>query len=229
MKDDVLLRLSNIYKSYQPESGSVPVLKGIDLSVAKGKTVAITGPSGSGKSTLLNLIGALDTPDKGEILFLGESITHYSTNQLVDFRLRHVGIVFQQHHLLPQCTALENILLPTVPLKTQVEKAKTRALQLLEDINLQQRAHFFPSQLSVGECQRIAVARALINDPELILADEPTGALDHQTAIKIIALLKKFTDQGRTLITVTHADFVAQAMQCHYRLFEGTIAEGAVK
>ena len=226
MKDNILLDLSNVHKSYHPESGSVPVLKGVNLRIERGKTVAITGPSGSGKSTLLNLIGTLDSPDQGNIIFDRESIIQYSSKQLINFRLRHIGIIFQQQHLLPQCTALENILLPTIPLGSPSQEAKTRAMQLLREINLEQRAHFFPSQLSGGECQRIAVARALINDPELLLADEPTGSLDHDTALVLIALLKKFTDQGKTLITVTHADFVAKGMQCHYRLFDGTIVDG---
>ena len=221
-----LLKLIDVHKKYYPPSGEVRVLKGVNLSLEKGKTAAITGPSGSGKTTLLNLIAVLDSPDQGQIIFNGTSVTDFTEQQMVEFRMKHIGIVFQQHFLLPQCTALENILLPTLPLKTPYDKAQNRAEELLGKIGLYQRKDFFPAQLSGGECQRIAVARALINDPSLILADEPTGSLDHKNAIGIIDLLKKLSNKDRTLIIVTHAEFIAEQMQCHYKLFDGQLNPG---
>lgn len=225
MAEEILLKLENIHKSYNPPSGAVPVLKGLNLRVNRGDTLAITGPSGSGKSTLLSLIGALDKADKGSIVFAGQNISSYTDQELVNFRMKKVGIVFQQHHLLPQCTALENILLPTLPLHTPAEQARERAMELLKEIHLSDRADHFPSQLSGGESQRIAVARALINDPDLLLADEPTGSLDRDSAQSLLDLLKQFTGTGKTLITVTHADFVASAMNIQHRLQNGIVAE----
>ncbi len=221
-----LLKLNDVHKKYYPPSGAVNVLKGVNFCLEKGKTAAITGPSGSGKTTLLNLIAALDSPDQGQIVFNGTNVTDFTDKQMVEFRMKHIGIVFQQHFLLPQCTAIENILLPTLPLKTPSDKAINRAEELLGEIGLYDRKDFFPAQLSGGECQRIAVARALINDPSLILADEPTGSLDHKNALGIIDLLKKLSDRDRSLIIVTHAEFIAEQMQCHYKLFDGHLNSG---
>ena len=168
----------------------------------------------------------MDSPDKGQIVFNGTDITDFTDRQMLEFRMKHIGIVFQQHFLLPQCTAIENILLPTLPLKTPSDEAISRAEELLGEIGLYDRKDFFPAQLSGGECQRIAVARALINDPSLILADEPTGSLDHKNALGIIDLLKKLSDRDRSLIIVTHAEFIAEQMQRHYKLFDGHLNSG---
>lgn len=226
METGYLIRLTDVHKNYNPPSGPVPVLKGADFSLEQGKTAAVTGPSGSGKTTLLNLIGALDTPDRGEIVFNGKQISAFTKQQLIQFRMKHIGIVFQQHLLLPQCTALENILIPSLPLKTPAAEAMKRAEALLKETGLYERRHFFPAQLSGGECQRVAVARALINDPLLILADEPTGSLDREKALTVINLLKQSSvEKKKTLIIVTHAGFVAQQMQYRYTLADGRLAD----
>lgn len=226
MEESILLKLSDIHKNFYPESGAVQVLKGLNLMVRKGQTAAIIGPSGSGKSTLLHLIGALDKPDSGQILFNDRDIAGFSAREMVLFRMRHLGMVFQKHHLLPQCTALENIILPTLPLQTPVDEALERANQLLHATGLTDRANHFPSQLSGGECQRVAVARALINDPQLLLADEPTGALDRQSAIKIMEILTDFAAIGKTIIIVTHAEFVADKMKQQFELKDGGLVNG---
>ena len=223
MEESAFLKLTDIHKNFYPESGPVQVLKGLDLVVGKGQTVAIKGPSGSGKSTLLHLIGGFDKPDRGQILFNGQDIAGYSAQEIVLFRTKQLGMVFQKHHLLPQCTALENIILPTLPLKTPANKALERANQLLHTTGLTDRANHFPSQLSGGECQRIAVARALINDPQLLLADEPTGALDRQSAVNVMNTLTDFAAVGKTIIMVTHAEFVAEKMNQQFELKDGVI------
>ncbi len=223
VEESVFLKLTGIHKKFYPESGPIHVLKGLNLIVNKGQTAAIMGPSGSGKSTLLHLIGAFDKPDLGKILFNNQDIAGYSAREMVLFRMRHLGMVFQKHHLLPQCTALENIILPTLPLQTPANEALERANQLLSSIGLTNRANHFPSQLSGGECQRIAVARALINDPQLLLADEPTGALDRQSAVKIMEILTDFAAIGKTIIIVTHAEFVAEKMDQQFELRDGVI------
>lgn len=223
MNNDVLVKLDGIYKSYRSSAESVKVLKGLNICVERGQTVAIMGPSGSGKSTLLNIIGALDLPDKGDVYFNGEHVSSYSEKKIVEFRSRNIGVVFQKHHLLPQCTVLENVMLPTIPLAKDLRETEKKALELLKETGIGERADAFPSELSGGESQRAAVARALINDPDLLLADEPTGSLDHETAMLVLSTLKKFTDRGKTLIMVTHSDLAADATDEKYRLFAGKI------
>ena len=178
----MLAELSNVTKSYRSDAGAVPVLNGISLTIAEGETVAITGPSGCGKSTLLNLLGALDQADSGEIRVAGRDLTKLDAQQLAEFRNTTVGFVFQLHHLLPQCTVLENVLVPSIVRKDADRAAlRARAAQLLGAVGLSHRLDHRPGQLSGGERQRAAVARALINSPKLLLADEPTGALNRDT------------------------------------------------
>lgn len=223
MDNRTILVLKGICKCYYPASGPVNVLRGLDLEVEKGRSLSISGPSGSGKTTLLNLISALDSVDSGSILFEGRDIGALNASERVTFRMQNLGMVFQQHYLLPQCTALENILLPTLPVKMKPEKAREKAEHLLQKIGLQERRDHFPAELSGGECQRVALARALINDPKLVLADEPTGALDRDSAMGILELLHSIPKSGGTLITVTHADFVAREMMEHFTLSDGKL------
>ena len=211
----MLLQLKNITKGYgDPGMHSYrPVLENLELKIEKGSKLAIIGPSGSGKTTLLNLIGALDLPDFGEVIFDGKDITSYSKNELADFRNRHLGFVFQMHHLMPQLTLLENVLLPVLP-QGKVSKETTEwAEYLVKKVGIWEQRNQKPSEMSGGECQRTAVVRALINKPELILADEPTGALDEANAKALTELLIKLSEEEKvTLVTVTHSAEMAASM-----------------
>jgi ABC-type lipoprotein export system ATPase subunit len=222
--DDLLLELSAVYRAYPGPEGGVPVLSGVDLSVKSGEWVAITGPSGSGKTTLLNLIALLDAPDGGSIRLAGREIANLGENKACELRARHIGLVFQLHHLLPQCSALENVLLPTIPAKTDSKTATERAKSLLCRIGLESRMNHFPGQLSGGECQRVAVARALINSPDLLLADEPTGALDSHATDALLELLAGFNRDGMTILMVTHSACAAAAAQRRLALADGKLS-----
>ena len=219
----MILQLKNIFKSYGDplKSNFRKVLDDLDLEVSVNEKIAIAGPSGSGKSTLLNLIGTLDQPDSGEIFFKGTKITGYSQVQLAQFRNREIGFVFQMHHLLPQCTLWENVLLPLLPVKKIVGKTeKDWAEYLLRKVGIWDQRNQKPSELSGGECQRTAVVRALINKPQLILADEPTGALDEQNAVNLAGLLNHISgEEGVSLIVVTHSAELASQMDriCHLK------------
>ncbi len=225
----MLAELHNVTKSYRSDAGAVPVLNGISLTIAEGETVAITGPSGCGKSTLLNLLGALDQADSGEIRVAGRDLTKLTAQQLAEFRNTTVGFVFQLHHLLPQCTVLENILVPTI-VRTDLSKAdraalRARAAKLLEAVGLSHRLDHRPGQLSGGERQRAAVARALINGPKLLLADEPTGALDRASAERLADLLAEVHQREKvTIVMVTHAPELARRMGRVLALDDGRLA-----
>lgn len=212
----MLLELKNITKTFETEEGEpLTVLSDLSLAVKEGETLGITGPSGSGKSTLLNIMGALDKPTSGSVLFAGSDLTAAADGDLAKIRNREIGFVFQLHHLLPQCTVLENVLIPAIPLRKEIdEKAVTeRAEQLLERVGLKDRLHYFPGKLSGGERQRVAVVRALINNPKLILADEPTGSLDQASSDTLGELLLELNrDEGTTLILVTHSLDLAKRM-----------------
>lgn len=222
-----LIQLTNVSKSYtDPGSGArVPVLRGINLSIESGESVAITGPSGCGKSTLLNILGTLDAPDEGEITFDGESLANCKAKHLSEVRSQKIGFIFQLHHLLPQCSVLENVLLPTLALKVPPADAVTRAESLLEQVGLKDRVHWKPAQLSGGERQRVAFVRALINQPQLILADEPTGALDETNAAALTDLLLQLQkSSGVTLVMVTHHRAQAERMGRVMKIHEGSLA-----
>jgi lipoprotein-releasing system ATP-binding protein len=223
MRQGNLLHLQGVSKSYPGPNAPVQVLKRIDLEIAPGTSVAITGPSGSGKTTLLNLIGTLDSPDSGEIRIDDTDIATLSPEALSEFRLMSLGLVFQRHHLLPQCTALENVLFPTIPTSQNRGEVLERARTLFARAGLGQRMDHFPGQLSGGERQRVAVLRALINRPKLLLADEPTGALDKQATAELLALLHEFNREGMTIIMVTHSSAAADAMQQRFVLDDGTL------
>jgi len=211
----MLLQLKNIAKGYgQKDTHSFrPVLSNLNLEIGKGEKIAIIGPSGSGKTTLLNLIGALDLPDSGEVIFDEKNITGYSKKELATFRNHHLGFIFQLHHLMPQLTLWENVLLPLLPQGKISKEQKEWAEYLIKKVGIWEQRNQKPSEMSGGECQRTAVVRALINKPKLILADEPTGALDEENATALSELLIKLSDEENvTLVTVTHSTELAAKM-----------------
>ena len=222
---NMLLQLQNISKGYG-EIGTHsfrPVLKGLNLEIEKGEKISIIGPSGSGKTTMLNLLGTLDLPDSGKILFNGNDLTTYSKAELADFRNKHLGFIFQLHHLMPQLTLWENVLLPLLPQENKISKQKKEwAEYLIQKVGIWEQRNQKPAEMSGGECQRTAVVRALINKPELVLADEPTGALDEENANALSALLIQLSDEENvTLITVTHSSELAGKMDKRYILRNG--------
>ncbi len=222
----MLLEIRDIQKSFKSRYGKVvrEVLRGTDLSVERGEKIAVAGPSGSGKTTLLNLAGTLDFPDKGEIYFKDNPLSGMDTLQLASFRNREIGFIFQFHHLLPQLTLWENILIPALPVKGRKAKLYDRAEELLTGTGLWELRHQKPDELSGGECQRTAVVRALINSPSLILADEPTGSLDSENASMLIDLLIKLNGKENSgMIVVTHSMEIASRMDKTYRLDDGKL------
>ena len=228
-----LLQLTGISKSYPAASGSaeLPILAGINLDIERGESVAIIGPSGSGKSTLLNMIGTLDRPSAGTIALDGQELTRLNDLDLADVRNRKIGFIFQGHHLLPQCSVLENVLIPTLASKDKTLRstAPGRARKLLDRVGLGARLDHRPGQLSGGERQRVAVVRALINEPVLLLADEPTGALDRASAENLGQLLVELNrERNLTLVVVTHALDLAGKMQRRYELREGRLAAASL-
>jgi lipoprotein-releasing system ATP-binding protein len=225
-----LICLEGVDKSYLAANGQpLPVLREAMLNVDRGESVAIVGPSGCGKSTLLNVIGALDTVDRGRVLIDDQPLGQMNEKQLAALRSRRIGFIFQQHHLLPQCSVLENVLVPTLATDAADRKsAPDRAAKLLGRVGLADRIDHRPSQLSGGECQRVAVVRALINQPDIVLADEPTGALDHANAANLIDLLVELNaEQDTALVMVTHASDLAARMQRAYRLIDGRLESDA--
>ena len=225
-----LVELRGLVKRFDSvEQADAPaVLNGIDLEVRQGESIAVVGPSGSGKSTLLNVIGGLLPPTEGEVLFEGRDLGAMSADQLASLRNLEIGYVFQAHHLLPQCSAFENVLLPTLVLRDNSERqaAAERARSLLRDVGLEHRLAHRPAKLSGGECQRVAVVRALINRPRLLLADEPTGSLDAKAADQMGEILCELNErESVALITVTHSDSLANRMQRTYLLRDGRLRE----
>ncbi len=222
-KTDALLELSGVTKAYEGAPETAAVLKGVDLRVEAGETLAIVGPSGCGKSTLLNVIGALDRPTSGDIVFRDRDLQKLSDAELAEFRNRSIGFVFQLHHLLPQCSALENVLLPTLVNKA-AENPRERAVRLLDRVGLSERLSYRPGKLSGGERQRVAVVRALINQPSLLLADEPTGSLSREGAEDLTRLMLELNrEEEMTLIVVTHSEAVAGMMDRVLELDDGQL------
>ena len=219
-----MLELKNISKSYpSPDSlHKTTVLSDINLSVSSGDSLAITGPSGSGKSTLLNLIGTLDKPSSGKIIFNNQDVSDLDEKQTAELRNQQIGFIFQQHYLLPQCTVLENVLLPT--LVSQKSGQTEFARDLLDRVGLSEHLAHLPAQLSGGEQQRVAVVRSLINQPDIILADEPTGSLDQNNSEKLGELLNILNSENKvTLVIVTHSSILASKMKKTYSLIDGQI------
>ncbi len=228
-KNDFILDSVGIYKTYRMGETEVKVLKGVDLAVSKGEFVTIVGASGSGKSTLLHILGALDRPDKGIVKFEGRQLNQYSSNELNIFRNKMVGFVFQFYHLLDELNVLENVYLPAMALKTTIgwfacrRWAKSRARELLDLLGLADRANHKPYQLSGGERQRVAIGRALMNEPRILLADEPTGNLDSATGNGILDVLEKLSRAGQTIIMVTHDERIAERADRIITLADGKI------
>lgn len=221
------LFIAGLTKDYSGATGPVPVLKGIDLAMNRGEAMAITGPSGCGKSTLLQILGTLDRPSAGTVTLLGNSPFGLDDRALAKFRNRQIGFIFQDHHLLPQCTVVENVLIPALAGPGTDEKTESRAKQLLDRVGLSHRLTHRPAQLSGGERQRVAVCRALINQPVLLLADEPTGNLDRvhaQTVGKL--LLELNTENNSILLCVTHSTELAEQFPRRSDLRDGKLVEG---
>lgn len=220
-----LLELEQVTKQYDTIPEPTVVLQGVDLRVAPGETVAIVGPSGCGKSTLLNLIATLDQPSSGRVLFENTDVHRLTAADMSRFRNREIGLVFQHHHLLPQCTALENVLIPTIVHRRRSD-AQDRAANLLERVGLADRMDRRPAQLSGGERQRVAVVRALVNEPSLLLADEPTGSLNEAGAEQLADLLVELNqDQAMALILVTHSRPIAGRMGRVCQLRDGVLSD----
>ena len=219
-----LIRVVDLYKSYYDGLTELPVLNGVDLAVKKAQIVAIVGASGVGKSTLLHLLGGLDRPTEGEVFYEGESIFALNDQELDRFRNEEVGFVFQFHHLLPEFTALENVAMPGLIARQESDVAQDRAKELLDYVGLGERLEHRPSELSGGERQRVAIARALVNQPRVVLADEPTGNLDQKTSEAVHDLLWTLNDQfDQTFIIVTHNQALAQRADRLIQLVDGQV------
>lgn len=217
-----MIRIENLTKQF----GELKVLKGVNLEVERGEVISIVGPSGAGKTTLLQLIGTLDKPTGGKIFFDGEELSRMNNRRLATFRNKHIGFVFQFHQLLPEFTALENITIPALIAGRNRKEAEKEAMELLRIMNLEERAGHKPSEMSGGENQRIAVARALINHPDVILADEPSGSLDSRNKEELHRLFFDLRDKfGQTFIIVTHDETLASLTDRTIRMVDGTIEE----
>ena len=221
----MILQLDNIYKDYITGKMVVPVLKDVTLHVEEGEYVAIMGPSGSGKSTLMNIIGCLDEPTKGTFLLNGKNILGLSDNEIAEERLHNIGFVFQTFQLLPRQKALENVALPLVYAGISKKERKRRAAQALEKVGLGDRMDFLPTQLSGGQKQRVAIARAMVNNPKILLADEPTGALDSKSSIQVMELFHRLNEEGVTVVMITHDSGVAQHAKRIVYIFDGELSE----
>lgn len=220
-----LCLMEEVRKTFRMGENSVEVLKGIDLTVERGEIAAIMGVSGSGKSTLMNLIGCLDVPTSGRYLFAGREVLGLADDSLSELRNANIGFVFQSFYLLPYATVLENVLLPSLYREHAKNHTEERAVELLRLIGLEERIHFRPNRLSGGEQQRVAICRALMNDPELLLADEPTGQLDSRTASEIMNLLVGMNERGKTVIIVTHDPAIAAYANRIIRIKDGVIVD----
>jgi len=224
-----MIELSSIVKSYTIGKEEVEVLKEIDLSIDSGEFVAIMGPSGSGKSTLMNIIGCLDHPTRGEYLLNGEKISGYEENELAKVRNRSIGFVFQQFHLLPRLNAWRNVELPMIYAGEKKQNRQERAAEALKKVGLSDRMDHMPNELSGGQKQRVAIARAIVNQPEIILADEPTGALDTKTSDQVMELFTMLNQDGTTVILVTHEHEVAQFAKRTVLVRDGRIVQEETK
>lgn len=218
-----IIHLENICKSYYLGKQELQVLKSINLDIFKNEYVALMGPSGSGKSTLMNILGCLDSPTKGSYFLNGKDVSRVQDNDLAEVRNIEIGFVFQQFNLLPRLTALENVALPLIYSGINKKERAERGMETLKKVKLEDRSHHKPNELSGGQCQRVAIARALINNPSIILADEPTGNLDSKTSYEIMDILGKIHDDGNTVILVTHEEDISAFAHRIIRLRDGMV------
>ena len=223
MEKQVLIKLHDIGKRYVIGSEEIFALRGVDLEIYKGEFVALMGPSGSGKSTLMNILGCLDTPTKGSYVLNGTDVSNLNDNELAEIRNKEIGFVFQTFNLLPRSSSLENVALPLVYAGIAKEARTTRAIEVLDSVGLGNRMYHKPNELSGGQRQRVAVARALVNNPAIILADEPTGNLDTKTSIEIMGLIEEIHQKGNTIILVTHEEDIAKHAHRIVRMRDGAI------
>ena len=224
-----IIHLEGIRKSYIMGKQALQVLKGIDLDISKNEYVALMGPSGSGKSTLMNILGCLDSPTAGKYILNGHDVSTMLDDSLADVRNKEIGFVFQQFNLLPRLTALENVALPLVYAGATRKQRTEMAMDVIKKVGLEDRSHHKPNELSGGQCQRVAIARALVNNPSLILADEPTGNLDSKTSIEIMEIFGKIQSGGNTVVLVTHEEDIANHAHRIVRLRDGLIESDKLK
>ena len=224
-----ILKLTDICKDYIQGKEPVRVLKNVNMTVEQGEYLAIMGPSGSGKTTLMNLIGCLDVPTSGQVELEGKALKDLTDDQLADIRNRHIGFVFQSFHLLPKMDALENVALPLLYAGVPLKERKARAEEALKAVGLEERIHFLPNQLSGGQCQRVAIARAMVTKPALLLADEPTGALDTKSGNQIMEIFRQLSREGMTIIMITHEQSIADCADKIYYILDGELNTGEDK
>lgn len=230
-----MMEIRNVHKTFRTYAkaglrpgahkvvSELPVLQGVDLTVEKGDVVAILGPSGSGKTTLMNIIGCLDVPTSGSYTLEGRALKDLSDDELAEVRNKHIGFVFQRFYLLPKMDALDNVALPLLYADVPLKERRERAEEALKAVGLGERIHFLPNQLSGGQCQRVAIARAIVGKPQLLLADEPTGALDTKAGNQIMEIFRRLSDEGMTIIMITHEPSIAACADKTYRILDGEL------
>ena len=218
-----ILKLTDICKDYAQGKEPVRVLKNVNLTVEKGDYIAIMGPSGSGKTTLMNIIGCLDVPTSGSYILEGRDLKDLSDDDLAEVRNKHIGFVFQSFHLLPKMEAVDNVALPLLYADVPLKERRARAEEALKAVGLGERIHFLPNQLSGGQCQRVAIARAIVGNPQLLLADEPTGALDTKAGHQIMEIFRRLSGEGMTIIMITHEPSIAACADKTYRILDGEL------
>ena len=218
-----ILKLTDICKDYAQGKEPVRVLKNVNLTVEKGDYIAIMGPSGSGKTTLMNIIGCLDVPTSGSYELDGRALKDLSDDALAEVRNKHIGFVFQSFHLMPKMDAVDNVALPLLYANVPLKERRSRAEEALKAVGLEDRIHFLPNQLSGGQCQRVAIARAMVGKPDILLADEPTGALDSKSGTQIMEIFRKLSDEGMTILMITHELRIAQYARKIYHILDGVL------
>ena len=218
-----ILKLTDICKDYEQGKQTVRVLKNINLTVEQGEYLAIMGPSGSGKTTLMNIIGCLDVPTSGSFELNGKDLKNSSDNALADIRNKYIGFVFQSFYLMPKLDAVDNVALPLLYAGVPLKERRARAIAALESVGLGERIHFRPNQLSGGQCQRVAIARAIVTKPTLLLADEPTGALDTKAGNQVMEIFRKLSDEGMTILMITHEPAIAECADKIYHILDGEL------
>ncbi len=222
-----ILKLTDICKDYIQGKEPVRVLKNVNMEVHQGDYIAIMGPSGSGKTTLMNLIGCLDVPTSGTYELNGQNLQNLSDDTLAEIRNKYIGFVFQSFYLLPKMNALDNVALPLLYAGVPVKERRERAAEALKAVGLEERMHFMPNQLSGGQCQRVAIARAMVSKPSLLLADEPTGALDTKAGNQIMEIFRQLSDSGMTILMITHEPSIAACADKTYHILDGMLTDGS--